>query len=270
MENFNVRRIPTNFKKEIIENYNNGISSRKIAEKYNLKTISVQKFLSKLGLLRSPSEAAIKYKIDSNLFVNVDCEWKAYFLGWIASDGNVYLGSRKHTISLTIVENDRHILDYFNIKIFNGFKPLNYRKARYKKGTNYYCKPLYRFSIDNKKMCYDLLNLGVTNNKSNTIGEIKIPNKFIRHFIRGVFEGDGSIGKNNSGKKVLFFTNSLLFKNWLILLLKQELNIDPKVYQNEKGLFNIVFYKKKYIELFYNYIYSDCEMFLARKKEKFK
>lgn len=266
----NVKRVPKNFKSEIIEDYTNGMSSYQIAKKYELKSISVQKFLGKIGIIRSGSEAAQKYKINNDLFVDIDCEWKAYFLGWIASDGNIYLGARRHTISLAIIETDKYILEYFNGKIFNGLKPLNYRNARFKKGTQYYCKPLYRFSIDNKKMCNDLINLGITNNKSNTIGEIKIPNEFIKHFIRGVFEGDGCIAKNNSGKKVIFFTNSSRFKEWLIFLLKNELNIEPKVYYKNTGLYNIVFHKKKEIKLFYDYIYSDCEMFLLRKKEKFK
>ena len=43
-----------------------------------------------------------------------------------------------------------------------------------------------------------LVKLGITPNKSLRIRKIIIPNNLINHFIRGIFDGDGSI----SGKKI--------------------------------------------------------------------
>ena len=62
-----------------------------------------------------------------------------------------------------------------------------------------------RVNVCNKKMCNDLFNLGIVSNKSLTLQFPKnIPNSLIKHYLRGYFDGDGSIstnGTNRNGSK---------------------------------------------------------------------
>ena len=52
---------------------------------------------------------------------------------------------------------------------------------------------LYHFGISNEKLYDDIVNLGLTPNKSLTMQFPNMPNEFVRHFIRGCWDGDGSV-----------------------------------------------------------------------------
>jgi len=51
----------------------------------------------------------------------------------------------------------------------------------------------YRLQIGSKKMCGDLLRLGVTPGKTKRMSLPKIPPQHLPHFVRGYFDGDGNI-----------------------------------------------------------------------------
>lgn len=264
------KNIPSNYKDEIYEDYFiNNLSTKQISEKYELTHVSVQKHISSKYGLKSISEAMNKHNLDIEILSKIDQEWKAYFLGWLISDGNIYIKSKKWTISLCIQENDKYILDYFNLKFFNGSKKLNFRPARIKKGTDFLCKPLYRFQIDSKHLCEKLISYGIVPDKSSIIKFPNIiPEALMPHFIRGIFEGDGCISTNNVySKTVTIFSASESF----ILSLRKEiekLGIVPMIYKN-KELYILRFGKKYEIKLFFDFIYNNCEQKLMRKYEKF-
>lgn len=260
------------FKEDIYNDYFlNNLKPSEIAIKYNVKKYSVQYFIRKHWGLKNLSEAKQKYKIDLSLFEKIDESWKAYFLGWLYSDGNIYRGSGKNTVSLCIVESDREILDYFNNKIYGGVKPLNYRKAKVKKDTEYLCKPLYRFQIDSSKISDDLLKLGLVENKSLIKEYPKINPVFNSDFIQGYFEGNGSIATNRAypNLKVRIFSGSEMFLNSISHILKNEITLDSKVVKIGENAYSLDFSKKENIIKFFNYIYTNKEMVLKRKYLKF-
>lgn len=261
---------PSDYKDILINEYLvNNLTTGQIAKKYNLLLISTQKYLSSKVGLKSISDGMNRYGLNKNLLDNIDKEWKAYFLGWLISDGNIYTNSNKYTISLCITESDKYILEYFSNKFYSKNKPLNYRKARLKKGTNYLAKPLYRFQIDNVYLVNKLKEIGIIERKTNNIKIPKIiPNFLIRHFIRGVFEGDGCISNNS----ITIATASVDFANEISKLLKCqniENNISISNRKPYKDLY-IIQIKRKSNELFRKYIYDNCEMKLVRKFIKFK
>ena len=61
---------------------------------------------------------------------------------------------------------------------------------------------LYQFSISNEKLYDDVVNLGLTPNKSLTMQFPNIPNEFVRHFIRGCWDGDGSVYIDKPSQKI--------------------------------------------------------------------
>ena len=56
------------------------------------------------------------------------------------------------------------------------------------------------FEINSKMIFEDLLALGGSPNKSKSIRMPKVPKEFIGDFIRGLFDGDGSISINKKCK----------------------------------------------------------------------
>jgi len=51
----------------------------------------------------------------------------------------------------------------------------------------------YRIQIRNRKICSDLISLGLIARKSKRVRFPKIPKAFFSHFVRGLFDGDGSV-----------------------------------------------------------------------------
>ncbi len=259
---------------EIIKKYQDGTSATQLAKELNTFPQKIINFLRKKGIkTRDLSESGMKYRIDSDLFEKIDSNEKSYLLGWLFSDGNVYLGSKRYTISITLVESDKQVLDYFNEYLYFPPKKLAYKKEKLKIANNkiYTCKPCYKLQIDNKKMCSDLIALGCVPNKSKTLSfpsYESIPRQYFPSFIRGYFDGDGCALKATKKQK----TGISIFSNYdfcigLQFFLQRELDIKCSV-SIGRGCSKVSFGSKDSVLKFYKYIYNDGGFSLQRKKKK--
>jgi hypothetical protein len=257
---------------KIEELYLQQYTAREIAILLNINVGIIFKQIKKAGISRPISEAKRKYTINENLFKNIDCYWKAYFLGWMYSDGNIYLGAKRNSASLCLSEKDKIVLDYFNNKIYNNLKPLNYRKSRYKKDTLYFCSPLYRLTIDSKIICNDLILQGVFPNKSKIIeSPLYLKEDFFPAFIQGVFEGDGCIKQNRTitNKTIEILSASKPFLIWLQKVLQNNYNIVMDIRNQTPTLYVLKTSRKETIMQFKDLLYTNAEFKLKRKYEKF-
>lgn len=251
--------------------YLNNTKTKEISEIVKVNIHTVNSYIKKLGIRRTISGAKRKFTIDEDLFKNINEPWKAYFLGWMYSDGNVYIKSKRYTVSLCLAEKDKCILNYFNEKIYDNNRKLNFRKSRYKKDTNYLCSSLYRLTIDSKIICDDLILNGVVPNKSKIIkAPLLLNQNLFPYFIQGVFEGDGNISKNRTenNRVVRIFSASYDFIFWLKNILETNYNIYFNIRKKEK-LFVLTSSRKEEILKFKNLIYENCTFKLERKYERF-
>ena len=107
----------------------------------------------------------------------------AYAVGLITTDGNLSPNGRH--ISLT--SSDKQLIFTFRRclgknNIISNNPPSSLSK-----------KPSYRVQIGDVVLYDWLERIGLTPNKSLTIGKLKISNKYFRDFLRGHLDGDGSI-----------------------------------------------------------------------------
>ena len=98
------------------------------------------------------------YKYDKNFFEIIDTEEKAYWLGFIAADGNIREDLHKMRIELNI--RDKKHLEKFRSAI-HGNMPIK-EWIRHKNHSCY-------IEVNSVKLCKDLLQYGVTPNKSLTL-----------------------------------------------------------------------------------------------------
>lgn len=122
-----------------------------------------------------------KYKrLDDNFFERIDSEEKAYILGFIASDGHI---SPKNTIGIKIHKKDIDILEKIKLIICNDLK-IKYGKRN-----------VVSLIINSKKMSLDVAKILNINRgkKSHSLSKPNIESRFYNSFIRGYFDGDGSI-----------------------------------------------------------------------------
>ena len=196
----------------------------------------------------------------------------AYVLGFFAADGNLTIGERGNYY-LEFNSIDRDIIE----KIKNILGP-SYKIGIRKRNKNW--KDSFRIQIGSKIMCYDLVNLGFTPNKSKRLNFPKMPVKYWHHFIRGYFDGDGyafsGIYKRNnrpSKNRVLFsgfISGTRRFLEKLRIVLMRLAKIEGGTLYYSQG-FRLTFSIKDSLRL-YKFLYKDIDtgLYLARKKEVFE
>lgn len=253
---------------DILSLYNDNIGSNTIAKKYGVTQKVVKRILSKHGVvLRYPT----KFKtFNESYFDIIDTEDKAYFLGLLFADGCVLDGgSRKKRLSISLQEPDRDILEamirYTNYSGTIDVKS-RLRKAHHKRE----CVLFY--SSDH--MCESLMRLGCTPRKSFTLEfPTGVPESLIRHFIRGLFDGDGSIHGSKSGglnyeamSFDIYGTRSIC--NGVKQTFTDSIGVSGSRILKRGSIFAFLVGGNKNIRKIYEYLYKDATIFMERKRAR--
>lgn len=129
--------------------------------------------------------------------------------------------------------------------------------------------------IYSNKIYRDLVDIGLRPNKSLNMRFPDIPKEYISHFIRGCWDGDGSIGFYENKYRARFFCGSLSFIERFVKCLDMaglpHRNITVRYTKRKNPFYNISFTGKKIVKL-YEFLYKDSEQscYLERKQELFK
>lgn len=204
-----------------------------------------------------------KYKINENFFSVIDTEEKAYALGLIYADG--YINKQETQINLTLSEKDVDILKKLNGLIYINDHPLMYRIPL----TT--TKPYFTLNISNKKMTKDIVSLGCGNKKSFTLtfpNTNQVPSNLVSHFIRGYFDGDGSISQYKLQKTFnIVGTKSFIQSIYNIF---QKVGIQSHTLIHKCGMWYIRITDIRNLNMVYHYLYDNDKIHLNRKKQKFE
>lgn len=230
----------------------------------------VTKALKAEGIhIKGPGPYKRKGNVDENWFKEINSPEKAYFLGFLYADGNIYM--KKHRVQILLHQQDEHILKLFASLVGHT-------------GTLYTERGIHkRLTITSKQMCQDLIFHGCVPRKSLILEFPKtVSNELLPHFVRGFFDGDGSIylGRNRTTNKMnpnarrISLTSTEKFLDSLSEVLIS-LGITPSKFtkrfkEQENSAGSIYFGSKDDVDRFARYIYNDCgNLFLTRKKIKF-
>lgn len=193
------------------------------------------------------------YSINENFFKKWTPEM-AYIFGWFCSDG--YVSSTKDCCGLHIHVNDKAILR--KIKMIMGS---NHPIKNYAEGS--------RFVIYNKILCHDLINLGCFPRKSAVLPFPNVPDHFLSHFLRGYFDGDGSIYFNKPNTIIVSFIASKSFVETLQHKMNHLLNLRIGKLQKHFKIYICRYYGDDARKICH-WMYKDCgDLYLTRKRERF-
>ena len=216
------------------------------------------------------------YYFDRNYFSKINSSDKAYFLGWIFTDGYLNPAKSYGYGSITLNITDLEVLESFK-KYTKSDAPIHERDLTpYKKKYSFKknLKNSYSFSLTNPKTWSDCLKIGLTPRKTFTVKfPTKLPDKYYRDFLRGVFEGDGTVSysERSQAKNVSIYCAN---KGFL-------LDIDKKIL-SKKNIFSKIIYvpshnlytqrisARNFVD-FYDLIYLNVkeDQILKRKRDKF-
>lgn len=129
-------------------------------------------------------------------FQFIDTELKAYFLGFLYADGSIskvkYKNTFRYYCRISLHYQDKDILEKVK-KEFSFFRLRGFDFSKYNKNNSYQ----FSLSHSDEYLFNDLLSHGVLLRKSyenkNNLKLPNIPKELMKHFIRGLFDGDGCI-----------------------------------------------------------------------------
>ena len=285
---YDLNNINDNYGEKIEKEYLNGSHASELALKYLGKEEDYCYILSILKMRgvktrtrseikkisdnknQNPNLNGKRYSVNQDFFKTWSHEM-AYILGYIATDGCVSEG-RVLRLGLTI--KDESLL--YKIKKIMEFGGPVLRRISRASGKEYESSYM---NIYNREIVKDLKELGIVQNKTFILGAFDfVPKEYELDFIRGAFDGDGSVGrqggekcKNNYQIRVRFFSASKAFLTYIRDVLTQNGLTDVKIYQDlkRKTNFYYIIYSTNDSINFYNKIYNGASIYLDRKKEKF-
>lgn len=267
-------RLTSEESNNIINDYvNNKISLRQLEIKYNHSRKFLAKYLREHNIeVRQNDFNSRKYTHNENFFEIIDNEHKAYWLGFFYADGfivNKTKHMRNQQFGITLMIDDiGHLYKFKNdIQATNPIHIYNQEKKR-QEGFN--CKDSCRILLSSQKTVDDLIKQGCIEHKTLILKypTVKqVPINLQRHFIRGYFDGDGSISFNSRDNRCnMSFTGTYD----MLLGIAKFLNLSHSIYNykdRQASSFHVsgsIQNNKKFIDT----IYSNCEIFLDRKKAK--
>lgn len=207
--------------------------------------------LERLTMATLPNDPRRLQNINDDYFYNINSEDKAYFLGLLLADGSMHKNRNRFSIALHV--QDKEILDIFAQK-------LNAKVVSYKSRPE-----MCALIITSKQLKESLLKLEMIPNKVKVLKFPEtIPENLYSHFIRGYFDGDGSVNQYN----VYLSSSSKVFLEKIKLILDKK-GINSYFYLQKDTQVNYLKFKSKESRKnFLNFIYADCQYFIDRKYQK--
>lgn len=202
-----------------------------------------------------------KYFVNENFFEKIDAEEKAYLLGFLFADG--FIGKNLSYIEITLHKKDIEVLENFVKNLYYNDRPINTVKPTYK-----------RVVINSVKMVNDLINLGCLNNKTFILKFPNIEAQYYRDFIRGYFDGDGSVGINKGGGLYMSIVGTIEFLDKVKEVLQKECLLNDTVYddrhpERNNNIRALRFGGNILMNRVYHYLYDGATIFLKRKRDVF-
>lgn len=263
--------MPKKYDKEILQKAYNLITIEKYSANKAAKELSIdagtmrKRLKEQFDLTFLPDG---KKKVDSNFFNHIDSEEKAYWLGFLTADGYV---KGTGAIEVGLAEIDVEHLNKLKTSLGSEHK-LGKKETRIAINQKIYVS--YKLSFKDRKMTKDLVGYGLTPNKSYDayIPEEIAKSKYVKHYIRGLFDGDGSLYSYNqaNGKErheLSIVSGSIKMIEDITKIVKDHLKIDMK-YRLSRNLHEIRLYDQFQIKMFLDWLYSDSTVHLDRKYNK--
>ena len=259
--------ITEELKQEIIKYYlSQPMTMKQVEDKYELSHPTITKILKDVpkytkAKLNNPN-------MKEHFFQEINEEAKAYFLGLLISDGNVFKDNtgRQASISITLDLKDEYMLEKFKEVL-----QANTSVGHDGRGCG-------QIAVRSNIMAEDLAKYGVVPRKSYNTYLPLISKEMMPHLIRGIFDGDGSImakpnpsndGHNRFLHSISFCGTHQLMEDISNYIL-ENLGIKTTVYDyKDRNLSELKIQNIDNIAKFGYWIYRNSTIFLNRKKDIF-
>ena len=267
------KEVPENIERQVIYNYlelKQGLTTA--GQEYGLSQYMVEKILRKYGVKKrtytESKQESRKYSCNDDYF-KMQSPNMAYILGLIASDGSV--SKKENLIAIQLLESDKSILEEIRGET-QSERPL----AMYtRKNTGHI---VATFRVWSKSWKDDLTHYGIVPNKTFILKPPELLKPEYRiDFIRGYFDGDGSIyqvpSQNKLGvdivgasKEMIEWIHNELVNHYHLMLPRPT----TEVLNNGTVMYKVRTNSKEEVKKIYELFYSNGGLCMQRKKRKFE
>ena len=243
--------------KEFYKEHKNNLSVPELSKKYKIHIQSFYTAFRRLNLpiIKKPPNRGGNY--NHQFFNKINSELKAYLLGWLMSDGYV---TTRNRIGIKLNKKDIEIIELFKNSIAPNTSILEDDDGRI-------------IQFQSKELQNAVIKWGILFNKTYLQTHIPdIDNTLKRHFIRGYFDGDGSISINKKKLGVWYICS---INETILQEMEKELNsygivtsilMEDRNHLGYKNMFKLFIRgHKSDRQLAFNYFYDDSKYYLKRK-----
>ncbi len=243
-----------------IKLYNSGISTNEVSRIFKMDRAIFRENLRENGFILTDKN--YNPKINRNIFNKIETEEQAYWLGFLYADG--YVSKSDNRIELIL--KDREHVEKFSD--FLGLEKERIKERKIKLFEKIFLE--YRLSFRNIEIHKDLIEKGCTPQKSLTLSFPKdniVPVSLLNHFVRGYFDGDGSLGIYNNGKKYekKYCLISLNGTKEFLDNIKNIYNLPNNKYSMDGKAYRYATTSYDFVKFFLNSLYKDSKIYLDRK-----
>ena len=268
------RRLSHSEKSQLFEMYETGnYSGNQLTNYFPVSQVAINNLLRRNGYdAKSASELKRKYPIQEDFFDKIDTQEKAYILGLLYADG--WNQTDRNVVGIGLKESDKEILDKIT-SLIQPTKPLGYyKKNKLKRGFEN-SQNEYRLVIANKRISERLVELGCGKAKTHNLTfptEEQVPSCLIRHFVRGYFDGDGSVSGDKQKQFNLVGTINFLLPLQQILIEElgfSKTKLDQRHKERDNEIRSLRYCGINQCITFRDWLYKDATIYLERKYDIF-
>ena len=238
------------------------MSIERVAKHFNLCNVTVSRSLKKSGCHIYTRQELLQENLKVDYFENIDSENKAYLLGLFMTDGCIFKNKNKNSLlfSIQLQGRDCNMISWIKKELQAP------RKIVIDKRDN-----SESLSIINDSFINNLIDHGMTSPK-NKRGIPDIPDKLMSHFLRGFFDGDGSLvieKSQNKIKKSVVFIGTYEQLNFIKQLFANLFNVNDVKIRFEDSIYMVKWRRKRDIRNICSYLYNNSHIYLQRKYNRY-
>lgn len=252
---------------EAVKLYHEGLSIKKIEGLTGIPNTCLHRRFKKMGITRDYKTVSRKYQVDDHFFDEIDTEEKAYWLGFLYADGYVTTQGNQKKVGVALKSDDHNHLEQLRDSLSSTYPVKKYKQKSYGTEIEY-----SRLLITSDRLYEQLTSKGVVESKSLILtfpSEAIVPQYLVHHFIRGYFDGDGSLAKDGDLFKFkLMGTQEMLNDICDVLQLGER-----KLYQRRKttkNTYSIEVGGRQQVINLMEKLYDGATIYLQRKYERYK
>jgi DNA-binding transcriptional regulator WhiA len=201
-----------------------------------------------------------KAGVDRTFFKSIDSEIKAYTLGLMATDGYIMYTPKGRYFAIELQQPDSIVLHAIAQTIKGNDSCV---KPCIRPGK----KPSEKMIVYSRDLVEQLMELGITLKTGDRQCIKDFPASIAKHYLRGIFDGDGSIRVKN-GMQIVLSVSSKDLAYGVAELANLHLGLEPKVRQstvNNKPFYTVGFWGVHKARPLVEWVYADSTIAIPRK-----